>query len=290
MPPRIRAAGAVVHRQSAEGKTQFLLVHRPRYEDWTLPKGKLAAGETARAAARREVFEEAGVRSELGPELGATAYRTRAGRTKKVRYWMMEAGEVDFQPNREVDQILWLSGKKAMQRVDYNLDRSVLSWARTLVKDPEAGRIYLIHPAQARKRWKGIEIERPVSNLGRSQAVDLIEILGDYPVARIVSSRLLRCTQTIARLGIRLTIDVTEDPALDEGAPRDSINDLLSGLAGTSAALCPSSDVVDHVLRLARNAGADLDGPDEPADGSVWVLDTREGEVVSGTYLEPLAP
>ena len=105
----IRAAGGVVIRGGAHGP-EVLIVHRPRYDDWSLPKGKREAGETDEQCAVREVDEETGVRCSLGPELLPQKYVDRKGRPKVVRYWLMHPGrERPFIPNDEVDRVRWVS-------------------------------------------------------------------------------------------------------------------------------------------------------------------------------------
>lgn len=105
------------------------VVHRPEYDDWTLPKGKLDAGETFEAAALREVREETGLRCELVRELPPVHYEVR-GRPKRVRYWLMDVVEdPDFAPNSEVDELRWLSAEDAAQLLTYDRDKEVLEAA-----------------------------------------------------------------------------------------------------------------------------------------------------------------
>lgn len=122
----IEAAGGVVWRTSAKGHLKVLLVHRPRYDDWTLPKGKLDPGETAKAAARREVGEETGLRCRLGAPLPSVRYTDRHHRAKRVRYWAMEVLDGEFEPNEEVDAVAWLRVPAAIERLTYAHDRPVL--------------------------------------------------------------------------------------------------------------------------------------------------------------------
>jgi 8-oxo-dGTP diphosphatase len=103
-----------------------LVIHRPKYDDWSLPKGKLDDGESWEDAALREVEEETGLRCSLGPELGATSYRDSRGRPKVVRYWLMRPEGGEFEPTDEVDEIAWLSPEEAAERLSYNRDREVL--------------------------------------------------------------------------------------------------------------------------------------------------------------------
>ncbi len=122
----VEAAGGVVWRRTAQGHLKVLLVHRPRYDDWTLPKGKLDPGETARAAALREVEEETGLRCRLGPPLPSVRYTDRQQRAKRVRYWAMEVDGGGFAPNDEVDEVCWLRLGPAAERLTYAHDRPVL--------------------------------------------------------------------------------------------------------------------------------------------------------------------
>ncbi len=129
----VEAAGGVVWRRSATGELEVLLVHRPRYDDWTVPKGKLDAGETHVEAARREVEEETGLRCTLGPELGSTSYRDRKGRPKHVRYWAMTPVSGRFTPTDEVDEVLWLPVDDATAALSYDRDRPLLDALRNVV-------------------------------------------------------------------------------------------------------------------------------------------------------------
>lgn len=123
---RIEAAGGVVHRRH-KGVVEVLVVHRPKYDDWSLPKGKYEAGETGQQCALREVEEETGLRCALGEELVGTSYVDRHGRPKTVRYWVMQAVSGDFTPNHEVDEVCWLTPNHAAQRLTYPRDAEVLA-------------------------------------------------------------------------------------------------------------------------------------------------------------------
>jgi 8-oxo-dGTP diphosphatase len=119
---RVDAAGGVVEQDG-----RVLLVHRPRYDDWTFPKGKLDPGESFEDAALREVEEETGVRCSLGRELPATRYEV-GGRPKLVRYWLMTPqAELDFVPNDETDELRWVTPDEARALLTYDRDRDVLA-------------------------------------------------------------------------------------------------------------------------------------------------------------------
>ncbi len=120
---RVDAAGGVVVRDG-----MVCVVHRPRYDDWSLPKGKLDRGETFEQAALREVEEETGLVCELGEELAAIEYHDRKGRPKIVRYWRMDvADDPPFEPNEEVDELRWLAPAEAAELLSYDRDRTLLS-------------------------------------------------------------------------------------------------------------------------------------------------------------------
>ena len=126
MKDAVLAAGGVLWRRKKSGKIEVLLVHRPKYDDWTLPKGKLDEGETAQEAAVREVEEETGFLVKLVEELPSTDYHDRYGRPKHVRYWVMDITDGEFRPNREVDEVRWLSVGEAKALLSYGRDRNVL--------------------------------------------------------------------------------------------------------------------------------------------------------------------
>jgi len=120
-----RAAGGLVVREAPNGP-EVAVVHRPRYDDWSLPKGKLGEGESWEDAALREVREETGMRCELGRELAPTRYRDRKGRDKLVRYWLMRPLVGTFTPTGEVDELRWLEPGRAVELLDYEHDRELV--------------------------------------------------------------------------------------------------------------------------------------------------------------------
>jgi 8-oxo-dGTP pyrophosphatase MutT (NUDIX family) len=122
----VQAAGGVVARRDADRGIEVLLIHRPRRDDWTFPKGKLEPGEGWKRCALREVEEETGLRCNVGDELPSTTYFDRKGRLKVVRYWIMRAPHGEATPRNEVDAVRWVSITQAARILTYDYDRKLL--------------------------------------------------------------------------------------------------------------------------------------------------------------------
>ena len=126
-PEVVRAAGGGVWRRRADGGIEVLLVHRPRYDDWSLPKGKVGADESDEACALREVEEETGLRCRLGEELPGVSYHDGHGRPKHVRYWAMEPLEGTFEPHDEVDRVRWFPADEVASVLTHDRDGEVVA-------------------------------------------------------------------------------------------------------------------------------------------------------------------
>lgn len=137
-PPDIAAAGGVVVRKGDDGRVRIAVIHRPKYMDWSLPKGKLEKGEEWLEAALREVEEETGFRCEASVELPPVSYLDRKARSKLVRYWLMEPLDGGFEPHGEVDELRWLTGREARQLLSYDHDSELV---RTALRTRRLGRI-----------------------------------------------------------------------------------------------------------------------------------------------------
>src|SRR3954454_13818704 len=166
----VLAAGGAVWRTAADGSTETVLVHRPKYDDWSLPKGKLDPGEHALSAAVREVDEETGLAVTAGRRSVQTSYRLPEG-IKRVDYWAMRVVDGEFEPNREVDELRWLPPDKAALLLTHDHDRTVLA---DLARDdrPRAPSLLLVRHAAAGDRadWDGPDDLRPLDTRGRRQA------------------------------------------------------------------------------------------------------------------------
>jgi 8-oxo-(d)GTP phosphatase len=227
----VRAAGGVLRRVGPEG-VEVLLVHRPRYDDWTFPKGKAHPGESDEDTARREVEEETGMRTRLGVELPSSQYRDSHGRPKVVRYWTMRPESGSFEPHREVDEIKWLPAADAELQLSYERDVEVLR----AVPPP----LLVVRHASAGERdeWDGDDERRPLDERGRSQAEALVSQLSGFELDRIVSSPFDRCVQTVEPLACARGLEPETADELAEGVELERVRDLLMGLDGQAAVVC----------------------------------------------------
>jgi len=217
----IRAAGAVVWRYGSI-EPEVVVIHRPRWSDWSLPKGKLDPGESAPAAAVREVLEETGLRVRLGVPLPDQHYHVGDGqpRPKIVSYWAARAGsDADlrrFQPNDEVDKVRWLPLSVAQQRLSYGHDVGLVEGFAQAAYDSSP--LLVIRHAQARDRktWRGEDSERTLNAAGSRQAIALSPLLAAYGVRRVVSSDAALCVDTVLPFANATRAKVELDPNLSE--------------------------------------------------------------------------
>ncbi|TCO43453.1 8-oxo-dGTP diphosphatase [Kribbella antiqua] len=199
-PATVIAAGGVVWRER-RGARQVLLVHRPRYDDWSLPKGKLNPHEHVLVGARREIEEETGHQVVLGPPLGVQRYSVRknGGTAQKlVHYWSATSVDgSDFQPNDEVDEIAWLPLEKARTKLSYPRDVDILDQLDRVL--PVASTLVLLRHAEAvkRKDWDGKDTARPLSTTGTAVAERLTGVFAALGANRLISSDAERCASTI---------------------------------------------------------------------------------------------
>ncbi|MBB3042273.1 NUDIX hydrolase [Nocardioides soli] len=274
----VLAAGAVVFRS---GK-QVLLVHRPRYDDWSFPKGKLDEGEHVAAAAVREVAEETGLHVRLGPPLSPQRYPVSGGRTKQVSYWVgrvVGSGDVSsYRPNDEIDAVEWVPYDEAMDRLSYEYDRATLKEARPRHRRTHALVVLRHSEARSRKEWDGEDRLRPLAQEGHVQAEQLVPVLAAYDVTRVVTSSSTRCVDTVApyaaTTGWRLE---SEDGLSEEDATAESVLAIVDALAAAdeSAVLCTHRPVLPSVLDSLGLPEAKL----EPA--AMLVVHLRQGTVTA---------
>ncbi|MGI9123959.1 MAG: bifunctional NUDIX hydrolase/histidine phosphatase family protein, partial [Mycobacterium sp.] len=214
----VLAAGAVLWRpEDSSGEPRIAVIHRPRYDDWSLPKGKLDAGETEPVAAVREILEETGQQAHLGRRLGRVSYPIPSG-TKVVHYWAARADGGEFVPNKEADQLLWLSRKDAGKRLTYPHDRKMVE--RFGKKPIDTQTILIIrHGTAGRKaRYHGDDRKRPLDRKGKAQAKSLVPQLLAFGASDLYAADRIRCVQTIEPLAHRLEAEISVEPTLTEEA------------------------------------------------------------------------
>jgi len=274
------SAGAVVLRKGPE----VLLVHRPRYDDWSFPKGKLDPGEHQVTAAVREVAEETGVDIRLGPPLPTQAYEVGDGapRIKRVHYWVGRAvGDEDvsaYRPNAEIDEVQWLEVDKARKQMTYDYDRSTLDEALRLRKKTNPLVVLRHGKARGRKSWHGKEGDRPLDQAGEFQAEMVVPLLGAYGVTAAISSSAKRCWSTVAPYADVADLDVeVTDGLSEEQATESTVADqvLLVLARKEPTVLCTHRPVLPWVFSA-------LGVPEQPLEpGALFVAHHRNGRVLA---------
>jgi 8-oxo-dGTP diphosphatase len=212
----IKAAGAVAWRPGPEGEPEILLVHRKKYDDWSLPKGKLDSGELLPVTAVREVNEEGGAQIALGRRLRSVRYLV-GGRPKRVHYWAarVTATDKDAVPNSEVDRVAWVSHDRALEQVSYSHDVTILEDFATTGTDTFPIILLRHAKAEGKSGWKRDDLSRPLDDTGRADAKALADLLACFaPAPRLVSSPATRCVDTLRPFAQLSGVPVHEVPAL----------------------------------------------------------------------------
>jgi 8-oxo-(d)GTP phosphatase len=277
----IRAAGCIVWRR-ARREVEVVLVHRPRWGDWSFPKGKLDPDEQPIACAVREVREETGLEVRVGPRLPDQEYVVNGGTPKVVHYWAAEppkkADLSAYEPNAEIDKVRWVRLSKARKQLTYPHDADLLDMFE---KSPYDSRPLLIvrHAhARSRKTWRTDDSDRPLKADGERQAQRLVALLGAYGVTRLVSSDAERCVDTLlpyanSRKKVRLTLDraLSEDGA-DPAGIRSTVRAALK--SSKRIAICSHRPVLPLIFEALGLEPISL----EP--GAFVVVHRRKGKVL----------
>jgi 8-oxo-(d)GTP phosphatase len=253
----VLAGGAVVSRDDPIRGTEVVLIHRERYNDWTLPKGKLEAGESIPVCAVREVLEETGVTIRLGVPLDQITYEAGKAGRKQVSWWGgVMLSSVPRPGDDEVDAVCWLPIREAMTKLTYSQDHFLV---RQFLDQPETTPLIIVRHAKAmdRKDWSRKDSLRPVNTRGRRQARLLIPMLGAYGVRRLISSTSTRCQSTVqpyaAARNVRvesygqLTEEVGEDDPKGVARLIRKVRDATVA-SGEPTAICVHRPVLPHIL------------------------------------------
>ena len=299
----VHSAGAVVWRDGAQG-VEVLLVHRSRYDDWSLPKGKREPGEHKLLTAVREVFEETSVSAVLGPRLPATEYLA-FGTPKKVDYWSATSSAPQAAASHEIDAVSWQPLGQAAARLSYPHDAAVLA---ALVPRETVPLILLRHASAGSKReWHGSDEARPLDERGAADARALAGLLACFaPRARLISSPAVRCTQTVAPYAAGFGGSVEADAVLTvQGRSSDSsfdrtgrgvspgsvVRDLVAD--GKPAVVCLHGENLAEALTVACSALGATPPPEARtraaalSKGAFWVVHTAGGESAGLERYEP---
>jgi 8-oxo-(d)GTP phosphatase len=291
----VLAAGAVLWRRNGDSSSpEVAVIHRPRYDDWSLPKGKVDPGETEPVAAVREVHEETGHLSVLGRRLAAVSYPVEQG-VKKVRYWAARNVDGEFSPNLEVDELKWLPVAEAMKQLGYPHDRKVLRRFAKQAVETQTVLIVRHGTAGSKSRYKGDDRKRPLDKRGRAQAESLVGVLLAFGANTLYSADRVRCRQTLEPLADELGTTIHDEPLLTEEAYADNRkaakNRVLEiAAAGGTPVICTQGKVIPDLIAW----WCERDGirPDKSRNrkGSVWVMSLAGGRLIAADHIgSPLA-
>lgn len=288
----IKAAGVVLWRRNAENQIEVALVHRPRYDDWSLPKGKLEIGESHIACAYREVLEETGVTAIFGPEIGQAIYQVPEGK-KVVRYWSARASETPYgRPDpAEIDQMEWHSPAAAKKKLTLKDDRKIINFFLDFGVD--ATPLIMLRHAKAVKRdeWLGDDGDRPLDVIGQRQAKRLLPSFLPFSIEEVHSSDAIRCLETVAPLvrvlGIRTVVsqDLSEyGYAREKDFAHEYVQELVE--RRVTALVCSHNPIIPKLVKklIGKKNFKELEERLNPC--AAWVLHHRDGEIVAIDFLE----
>jgi 8-oxo-(d)GTP phosphatase len=280
-PAVVRAAGCVVWRPGPS-EPEVLLIHRPRYDDWSYPKGKLDAGESNLEAAVREVREETGLTVVIGPRLPDQQYLVDNGQSKVVAYWAARApADADisrYRHNDEIDDLAWVAVSAAQQRLTHPRDAQLLDSFAVSGFDSSPLLVVRHGHARSRKGWRRDDSERPLNSHGKRQAQGLVPLLGAYAVTSVISSDAARCVDTVLPYVNSASVTIRLDSAFSQqGVNARKIARRLGRAmdGGERIAVCSHRPVLPVIFEAIGMEAVSLD----PA--GVVTVHRLDGKVVS---------
>jgi phosphohistidine phosphatase SixA/8-oxo-dGTP pyrophosphatase MutT (NUDIX family) len=286
MKPQIMAAGAVVWRKNSDDSISIALIHRPRYSDWSLPKGKAEVGEALISSAYREVLEETNLKIKIGPFIDQTQYFVPQG-LKQVNFWSARAIGEDhpFHPNNEVDQMEWFSTAAAIEKVDRESDREILQ--KFIVSPFDSSAFIMLRHAKAlaRSEWQGDDDDRPLELTGQLQAKRMLSIFQVFGLEEIYTSDAVRCFDTVAALGKSLGIELRVVNQLSEYTFKknkekaiDFVKEVIK--SNETILICSHNPVLPRMLeKLTKKVNVELPAS-KLLPGEAWVVHHRKKEVL----------
>jgi 8-oxo-dGTP diphosphatase len=293
----VPAAGGLLWRPGPDGGAEIGVVHRPRYDDWSLPKGKLERGEHPLTAAAREVREETGLQVIVGRRSLRTTYPVLEG-TKRVDYWVMQAVGGTFTANEEVDELRWLPPGRAAELCTHDHDRAVIQDV-TRHDVPRMPSLLLVRHGHAGSSadWDGPDDLRPLDARGRAEARRLAVVLPLFGARAVWSAPPIRCRDTVTPLAEEVGLEVRPLPEMgEEGFGADpraglaAVERLLAAREGVGVTVvCSQGGAIPSVLMALGVRWEGSRGHPPAAKGSVWVLGGAPG-ALSADYYRTFAP
>ena len=284
---KIQAAGAVLWREADEDLIEIALVHRPKYMDWSLPKGKLNRGETHIAAAYREVLEETGYKSKFGPFLGTVNYKTDEV-AKEVQYWSAKAYKLpETDPSAdEVDELRWISSVEAKNLLTNESDKEIVD--KFLEIGAQTQTLILLRHAKAlsRDEWQKDDEDRPLDQTGQIQAKNLPQYFLPFMLDQICSSDAMRCAETVLPLSQAIGRSITYVSDLSEYAfyknKSAAYEDAKELIESEGAHLvCSHNPILPKMAEKLIGKKSFKSLKTELAPGDAIVLHFRDGDVVA---------
>jgi len=288
----VLAAGAVCWRRRGD-RVEVLVILRPKYNDTSLPKGKVDPGESVPEAAIREIREETGFAVTLGVPLGTTEYTLPNGKDKVVYYWAAEVSQAElergrFTPTDEVDRLEWMSVTRARRLLSYERDQEVLArFAAIATRDGIASFALLVlrHAKAAFDSKSGRDADRKLLPRGEEQAAEVVPALLAFGPRRILSSPAARCVATVVPLAKRLGVKVKEHPAVSQdgweasGHNPAAIRKVLGRRIekGLTTVICSHAPVLPEILEQIAEL---TDSPNGGRITRAGILATAEFTVV----------
>ena len=287
----IRAAGALLWREVDSRNLEIALIHRPRYDDWSLPKGKIEDGETALQCAYREVFEETGIKATFTRQLGSVEYE-ESGQKKRVIFWAARCA-VDigaFVVNEEVDELVWFTPEDALAKATHDSDRKMIE--NFQAQEQRTDTLIILRHTKALERgdWDEDDSERTLNEVGFDQAQLLIKHLEPFAIDEVYTSNYTRCVQTVTPLSHSRGLTITQVPSLNEETFE---NDPQRSVAFANALkqdeknilICSHNPVIPTMLRGILNTKLKNKDLIKLEPGDTWIVHRVRGEIVGLDYL-----